>query len=52
MKGKIIYATYRIITIVMFPFYLGAYIIAHALRMKCREDMPTIREWFIIDEEW
>lgn len=42
---------YRIISIVLFPFYAGAYLLSHALRMKGREDMPTFTEWFEMETE-
>lgn len=47
MKKAII----RTLQITMFPFYFGAYVLAHVLRMKDRENMPTIKEWFEIEEE-
>lgn len=40
---------YKVIQIILFPFYLGAYIIAHLLKVKDRENMPTIKEWFTIE---
>lgn len=47
MRKRIIY---RSIQIVLFPFYLGAYTIAHLLRVRDMENMPTIKEWFEIEE--
>ena len=47
MKNKIMC---RAIQIMLFPFYLGAYTIAHLLRVKDRKNMPTIKEWFEIEE--
>ena len=35
----------KIFAITMTPFYAVAYIIAHMLKLKDREDMPTIGEW-------
>ena len=40
----------RTIQIMLFPFYLGAYTIAHLLKVRDRENMPTIKEWFEIEE--
>lgn len=47
MKKAII----RLVQIIMFPFYTGAYVLAHVLRMKDRENMPSFIEWFDIEEE-
>lgn len=35
----------KIFAICMTPFYAAAYVISHALRLKDREDMPTLKEW-------
>lgn len=45
------YIICRILSIVMFPFYACAYGLSHLLKLKDREDMPTFKEWFIIEQE-
>lgn len=47
MKKAII----RILQVTMFPFYFCAYVLAHVLRMKDRENMPTIKEWWFDEIE-
>ena len=37
---------YLILATLFFAPYLGAYLLAHALKLKDRENMPTIPEWF------
>lgn len=41
----------RLLQIIMFPFYASAYALSYALKMQDRENMPTIKEWFCIEEE-
>lgn len=40
-----------ILSVLTFPFYCGAYILAYALHMKNREDMPTLTEWLNLYKE-
>ena len=39
-----------IIPAFLFIPYMCAYIIAHVFRMKGREDVPTIKEWFSLED--
>lgn len=41
---------YRLLAVLFFAPYFGAYAISYALRLPGRENMPTIKEWFLIEE--
>ena len=43
---KLIY----ILPTLLFAPYICAYAIAHIFKMKDREDMPTVKEWFALED--